>query len=218
MQKEETKATKRCSRCKQELPLDLFVKKKSEKDGHDCYCKKCHAEREKQRKQKLKLENPQKYQELLDKGKLKYYEDWDKRQACRKAYRAEHWETEMEKARARNLERRHNDPIFRWRGQMAAIINRVLRRGGITDELCESITGLKCAPFRQHLLNTFAEIYGYEWDGIEKVHIDHIIPLWTEETIEGKQRLCNYRNLRLIRASDNLNKGVKLDYRINPTA
>jgi len=34
---------KRCSRCKEDLPLEDFSKHKSTKDGLDCYCKKCKA-------------------------------------------------------------------------------------------------------------------------------------------------------------------------------
>lgn len=34
------KGTKVCSRCRKELPLNMFSKDKGRSDGLDCYCKK----------------------------------------------------------------------------------------------------------------------------------------------------------------------------------
>ncbi len=64
------------------------------------------------------------------------------------------------------------------------------------------------------LLETFKENYGYEWDGKEEVHIDHIIPLAIAETEEDVYELCYYENLQLLKAKDNLKKHDKLDYKI----
>lgn len=33
---------KTCSKCKKEKPVNEFFKNRSNKDGHDCQCKKCH--------------------------------------------------------------------------------------------------------------------------------------------------------------------------------
>lgn len=41
------KGTKVCSRCKKELPLDMFCKNKSTSDGLNLYCKKCSYEHNK---------------------------------------------------------------------------------------------------------------------------------------------------------------------------
>ena len=37
------KGTKVCSRCRKELPLNMFSKDKGRSDGLDCYCKKCKS-------------------------------------------------------------------------------------------------------------------------------------------------------------------------------
>ena len=35
------KGTKVCSKCKRELPIEMFGKRKSESDGLQYYCKEC---------------------------------------------------------------------------------------------------------------------------------------------------------------------------------
>ena len=81
-------------------------------------------------------------------------------------------------------------------------------------ERCENVTGLSIDELVSYLKGTYAKVYGKEWDGNEKVHIDHIIPLATAATEEDAFRLCHYTNLRLIKAEDNLRKGAKLNYAI----
>lgn len=68
--------------------------------------------------------------------------------------------------------------------------------------------------FISYLKETFVDVYNREWDGEEKVHIDHIVPLATAVTEEDVMRLCHYSNLRLILAKDNLKKGAKIHYKI----
>ena len=63
---------------------------------------------------------------------------------------------------------------------------------------------------KEHLYKTFFANYGYEYDGKEDVHIDHIVPLATANTEEEVIKLCHYTNLQLLKAKDNLEKGCKM--------
>ena len=76
--------------------------------------------------------------------------------------------------------------------------------------LVSEILGCTEEEVQKHLYKTFFENYGYEYDGKEDVHIDHIIPLKTAETEEDVKRLCHYTNLQLLKAIDNLKKGAKM--------
>ena len=49
--------TKKCGRCKRELPIDMFYKNKSEKDGLSWHCKDCSKEIAFARKDKIKKYN-----------------------------------------------------------------------------------------------------------------------------------------------------------------
>ena len=68
--------------------------------------------------------------------------------------------------------------------------------------------------FINYLLQTYKNNYGIEWDGVEKVHIDHIKPLKYAKTKEEVIKLCHYTNLQLLKAKDNLKKSSKLNWEL----
>ena len=74
----------------------------------------------------------------------------------------------------------------------------------------EELLGCDLDFFVNYLLDTYKNNYGIEWDKIEKVHIDHIIPLATAKTEEDVIKLCHYKNLQLLKAKDNLKKSDKV--------
>lgn len=76
----------------------------------------------------------------------------------------------------------------------------------------KTILGCDFNTFYKHLLLTFKDNYGYEWNGTEPVHIDHIKPLKYAQTEEEVIKLCHYTNLQLLKKQDNLEKGAKLDW------
>lgn len=49
--------TKKCPKCGQELSLDNFYKNKSQPDGYQVYCKKCHDEIVIKSKERNKFDN-----------------------------------------------------------------------------------------------------------------------------------------------------------------
>jgi len=59
------------------------------------------------------------------------------------------------------------------------------------------------------------KICGIEWNGIEKVQIDHIKPLKYAKTEEEVIKLCHYTNLQLLKEKDNLEKSFKLDWELS---
>ena len=74
--------------------------------------------------------------------------------------------------------RRKNDDIFRFKSQIRHLINQSFRRQGKQKKgKTEKIVGCDFETLYNYLLETYKQNYGIEWDGIEKVHIDHIIPL-----------------------------------------
>lgn len=85
----------------------------------------------------------------------------------------------------------------------------------IKKQKIEQIIGCNIEIAINYLLETFKKNYGYKWDGIEPVHIDHIVPLATAKTEEEVIELFNYKNLQLLKAKDNLCKGTKLDWRLD---
>lgn len=62
--------------------------------------------------------------------------------------------------------------------------------------------GLSAAELADHLMMTFRENYGYDWDGKCAVDIHHITPLHTAEIAEDLPILWSYENLQLLKTED----------------
>lgn len=161
---------------------------------------------------KYKQEN---HDEILEKRKK-----WDK------AYRETHKEERKEyiinnrdqinkSKREYHNKRVKSDPLYKFEKQIRGVIissftRKQYKKNGHTYD----IIGLTCEDFIKYLLKTFKDNYGYEWDGKEKVHIDHITPLATANTEQEILDLCYYTNLQLLKEKDNLKKKDKTDFKL----
>lgn len=109
-----------------------------------------------------------------------------------------------------------NEPTLKLELQLRNMINKSFKRKGeYKSQKLELICGLNSKDLVNYLLETYKNNYGNEWDGIEKVHIDHIFPLKMAKNQQEIVKLCHYSNLQLLKAEDNLKKGSKLDWNIN---
>lgn len=131
----------------------------------------------------------------------------------KKKYHKENRDIEREYSNQYRKKRLKTDKLFKLKIQLRHLVYHSLERKGYkkTSHTYE-IIGCDYKTFINHLLNTFKENYGIEWDGKEKVHIDHIIPLATATTEEEVIKLCNYKNLQLLKGEDNIAKSDKLDW------
>jgi len=119
---------------------------------------------------------------------------------------------EMQK---KDSERRKSNPTLKVELQLRNMLNTAFkRRGYVKNDKLKNIVGMTSKEMVEYLLNTFKNNYGYEWDGKEKVHIDHINPLKNCKNIEEVYKACHYTNLQLLKASDNLSKGAKTDWNL----
>ena len=130
---------------------------------------------------------------------------------CRERHREEFNRRERERTKAK----READPIYRLKRQVRGMVRDSFTRFSYQKNArVEEILGMPAELFCKYLLETYRLTYGYEWDLEKPVHIDHIIPLASATTEAEVYALCNYKNLRLIKAEDNLRKGTKQDYKI----
>ena len=107
------------------------------------------------------------------------------------------------------------DDVFHFKSQIRHLINQSFRRKGIQKKgKTEEIVGCDFQAFNEYLLQTYRDNYGEEWDGVEHVHVDHIVPLATAKTEKEVIELCHYTNLQLLKGKDNLSKGDKLDWNL----
>ncbi len=222
-----------CKKCLLDLPLDNFRIRKD--NGHyEHTCKKCktkqHYEYIKTHKENCKEINKRSYIKNREK-RLEHQKEYnnknkEKRSIKAKQRRLNNLEYYREYARENckkhrkqitqhEKERMQNDKLFNIKKRVRQSIRMSFKKKGyIKPKITENILGCDYQFFMDYLLNTFKENYGYEWDGKEIVHIDHIIPLAQAQNEEEVMKLCHYTNLQLLKAKDNLYKSDKLNYKI----
>ena len=104
------------------------------------------------------------------------------------------------------------DSLFKMKEQVRNLIRNSYRRTGFRKNTkTAKILGCDFKTLNAHLLSTWIDNYGTEWNG-EDYHIDHIVPLATAKTEEDVRALCNYTNLQMLKPEDNLTKNAKLDW------
>ncbi len=165
-------------------------------------------------------------EELTEKNKEYVKKHLEKTKKYQKEYANSHKETKKEydklyfidnkeKIIKRMYEKYMNDDIYRFKQQIRNTIRSSFARKGYTKRSHTfEIIGIEFDQFKRHLLKTYKKTYGVDWDGVEKVHIDHIIPLATAKTEEEVIKLCHYSNLQLLKGEDNLSKGDRIDWSI----
>ena len=214
-----------CTKCKRELPLDMFQKDRTKRDGLACRCKECKAEyarqyvidhREERRAYKKKYWQENKHR-LADERKK--YRDAHKEDM--RIYHKKHYEENKERIIADGYERKKKklktDPIFKYKEQIRHFVWLGFhRRGFQKPATTEQMVGCTAEELKAYLNETFYKNYGYKYDGTEKVHIDHIIPLSTAKTQEEVAKLFHYTNLQLLKAEHNQMKSDRLDFELPP--
>ena len=139
----------------------------------------------------------------------------DAHKEIKKEYDKQYFTSNKDRIIKRMYDKYLNDDIYRFKQQIRTVIRSSFTRKGYSKKShTYEIIGIDFDKFKAHLLKTYKDIYGMEWDGIEKVHIDHIIPLATAKTEEDVIKLCHYTNLQLLKGEDNLSKGDKLDWKL----
>lgn len=149
-----------------------------------------------------------------NKEKISQYrkDNAEKRISYDKEYYINNKKSILEKDKKYKRNKRKTDYIYRIKERIRNNINTSFKKKNyIKKEETSKIIGLEINEFVNYLLQTFKNNYGYEWDKVEPVHIDHIIPLATAKTEEDIIKLCHYTNLQLLKAEDNLKKGKKIN-------
>lgn len=229
--------TKICSKCGIEKPVNEFQFRK-DTGKYRNMCIKCNYLQRKDYKDKYYQEHKDEYKKYREKNKehLKEYfkNNYLKKKAEKLARRKKFYEEhkvellqrqkeyrennkEIIKIRKRNDHYKYyvNGSLYKLKQQYRNILNKAFTRFGYTKKTrAYKILGCDYETFMKHLKHTFYQNYGYEWDGKEVVHIDHIIPLATIENEDDLLRLNHYTNLQLLKEKDNLEKSDKLDWKL----
>lgn len=202
---------KKCRKCGLEKNANEFRNKRNE-------CKQCEKEliKEWRRKNKKHIkEYSQKYfqehkDEIMDKRRKYMYEYRQTKKY--KEHKKEYAKNNRERSNKLRKIRYNSDYIFKLKHNLRVELLRSFKtKDKIKNKHTKDILNCDIDYFIKHLLKTFENNYGYKYDGKEKVHIDHIIPLALAKNEEEILRLCHYSNLQLLKAQDNLKKSSKVE-------
>ena len=205
------KTVKFCPKCKTEKSVTDFYVDRHSPDGYATACKACRKAYMDGRRDQQK-EYRERNKEKLREGKKRYREQ-NKEKIY--AYNSEYQKRDYVKKKAndRIVEKYNNDDLFRLKMCVRSEIRSGFTRKGFKkSETTEKLVGCTLEEFIGHLKATYYRNYGIEYDGTQKVHIDHIIPIATAETEEEVNKLCHWSNLQLLNAEDNLAKSDSLDW------
>lgn len=210
-----------CTSCGEEKPTELFAFLNNQTFcGETVYgdyvtvsvrngkgkCKSCEQKEQEEYDEWMKEYKRKWYQSHKAEISARQRERRRNNNESNKAWQASHREQINQHIR----ERKQKDSVFKLKCQArTAIYQSFKRTGHVKQNRCESITGLKIDDLVSYLCDTYEKTYGKKWDGVEPIHIDHIIPLATAQSEEDVKRLCHYTNLQLLTAQDNLMKGSK---------
>jgi hypothetical protein len=185
-----------CSKCKIPKELDQFPKDKTNKDGHDYYCKLCKKARIKQH-----YNDPLK-KELHNKKSR----DWNDNPKNRKSRLASHQKYNKKKLL---------EPAKKLAHHLGThLYNAVKKQGKFKNSKTLKAVGLKdWNQFINHIESTWIE--GMNWSnyGVGKDnttwHIDHFKPISKAKNKKDVIKLSHYTNLKAMWGSDNIRKSNK---------
>ena len=235
--------TKLCKKCGVERYLEDFRMSKGyllnsckycEKEYHKKYYQKNKdiiEEKFKDYKKEYRKNNKERFAEINRKrAREHYYKNKNNKLEYQKEYRKNNKEKvdlKSKECKQKNKEHykkyskeysiiRRKEPIYKFKCNIRSLIKESFKKKGLLkSNKTEKIVGMPLNELYIYLLKTFKNNYGYEWDGVEAVHIDHIKTLKQCNTEEEVIQCCYYSNLQLLKAEDNLKKSDKLDWRLN---
>lgn len=150
-------------------------------------------------------ENPQAFKERKERYVASHLEEVKE---SRRRYKAEN----RQKCTDYERNKRHNDPVYRFRSSFTCLISGYLRKKGYKgSKKTWEVVGCDFETFLKYISNLFEdgmtlENYGHR-DGCW--NIDHIIPINTANSDEDIERLNHYTNLRPMWATNNYKRSKK---------
>lgn len=204
--------TKICNCCKIEKSITNFSNNKRFEDNKNPTCKECDKMRSLKyyysNKELVELKRKEYIQTEKYKIRRQNYlkENREEINRVKKLYELNNRENILQKKKD-YYQRKKNDPIFALTKRLRQGIYRSLRGVKLRSSL--DILGCTQEEFKIHIENQFTE--EMSWDKLGDIHIDHIIPISSVETIEEVYKLNHYTNLQPLWAKDNLSKYNKID-------
>ena len=202
-----------CNCCKTENTIENYHNNKRFPDGKNPTCKECNKERslkyyynniDKIKERTKTQRNTEDYKVYRQKYLEENREEINR---VKKLYKLNNREKVLQDKRE-YYQRKKNDPIFALSKRLRQRIYHIVNGNNKSKSTLE-VLGCSYEEFKIHIENQFTE--EMSWDKLGDIHIDHIIPVSSVETIEEVYKLNHYTNLQPLWAKDNLSKYNKIN-------
>lgn len=210
-----------CKECRKEESRNYYKKNKDKiiqnrklyyENNKDCISEKQSAYYESHREQCLEARKQYRQnnaKKISDGKKRAYYNNLEHYKKIKKLWQ----QNNRQKINQREKERLKTDPLYKLKHTIRCnIYYSFSRKKWKKEDSTAKIVGCDLDFLCNYLKGTYYTNYGVEYDGTQKVHIDHIIPLSTAKAEEDVYKLCHYTNLQLLNAEDNMRKRDKIDF------
>lgn len=219
---------KKCSSCGVEKNIEQFHNSKKNLDGKANVCKECRSKINKKSyiknydkyREKWNIQNKKRkehksewYKQNKKENYKKYKEKWDIQNKNRKESKALWFQENKERIIQENLTKRKENLKLQISHLISSGILKSLKSQK-NGRKWENLVGYSLDVLMNHLFKDF-DINEYN---PKKYHIDHIIPVdaYYYDSYEDEEfkKCWSYRNLRLIKAEENLKKSNSIDKEI----
>lgn len=188
-----------CNKCGSKKSIDDFEFRK-DKNSYRNICKEC---RNKQSRLRYSLNK--------DKINEKRRNDYNKHKDEINAKRRETYSYNKDRinVQRKNRNKENIDPFDKLKKQVYNAICKSYERKGFTrTKSVEELLGMSLDEYVTKMLKLYEYSSKRKWDGKEKLCVDHVIPIWSAETVEELDR-CN-RALQFLTEVENRRKGGKI--------
>ena len=193
--------TKTCNKCGIEKSIDEFEYRKDREQFRNT-CKKCRNSYKNEYNKKKYKEDTKYREELLAKKRERYASD-----SKYKEYRLKSDENRKEKRKKVEI----NDIRVKIKNQLKRALDKSFTRKGLKRK--KTYEELLCCSVDEavdYLLEEYKKKYKKELTLSDEVDIDHILSLWSAYKQESVEKLCCFKNLRLLSKHDNHNRKYKI--------
>jgi len=227
-----TLLNKKCTHCKNVLPIEKFSKASTNTDGYNNLCKQCYSIKRKQTKDhrnntnividenivkrciKCNIEKP------FDSYKINLRSDDKLFSICKECMPVSQWTIEKQRESCRKYAKNHVDKMrMKWKGLNYRLRHNISKR--IKDSLIphnmnkehKTIKLIGCTILFLKKWLEFNFVAGMNWENYGKWHIDHVKPCksYNLENIDEQLKCFNWTNLQPLWAIDNIKKSGTVD-------
>jgi len=219
---------KKCSKCKQQKPINLFGFDKTRKDNLTCRCKECinqYYENNKQSKKEYyennKNEISRKNKEYSQKPevkerKQKYIKEYSQKPEVKEKNILYKQKPEVKEKINKYQKQKRNNPLYKLQTNIRTAISTLIKEKEFNKRKNTlKIIGLESWDcLKKHIEKQFTENMSWDNYGVGKNnttwHIDHITPISLAKTETEIYKLNHYSNLRPMWGSNNIKKRDKI--------